>query len=279
MGILADREFNLEGWGPDKKLHEGRCGHCHHAVAFKEPKKHACLVFEQTILKEDKIEEERTHYFVMGICPRPRCQQATIVYIQESVSVWEGCSQNDWKVVQESVIYPAASEREDLPNAVPDSLRKLFREASSIEHLSPNGSAFLAGRILEQTLREHFRKPRGRLRDLVDEFFDKESAPNDIHQMMHDIREFRNIAGHPTQNVDGDWATIDSIEASYTLDVVSAILHHIYVEPARRAEMRQRWEEKKQGKSPTVRSSNMPLVGGRELPPKECTENEDDLPF
>ena len=79
MGILIDREFNLAGWGVDKKLIEGPCGNCHHAVAFKDPEGKACLAFTQTTYHEDD-REERTHYFVMGICPRPKCQEATIVY-------------------------------------------------------------------------------------------------------------------------------------------------------------------------------------------------------
>jgi len=279
LGILADKEFNLDGWGPDKRLIEGPCGHCHHAVAFKEPEQRACLEFKQTISKEDEVAEERTHYFIMGICPRPRCQQATIVYRQESITIYQGYPQDDHEILQEHVIFPATSNRIELPEEVPASLRELYREASSIEHLSPNGSAFLARRILEQTLRKRFEKPRAKPFDLIEEFIEKETAPADLHQMMHDIREFGNIAGHPAQDQHGDWTAIDSIEASYILDVVAEVLDHIFVKPARRLEMRKRWESKKRGETPPAQTSNQIIVGGRELPPVEPTGDADDIPF
>ena len=84
MGTIGNREFNLEGWGDDKMLMEGPCGHCHYSVAFKEPEANACLVFTQTIRDGEDV-ENKNHYFVMGICPRPRCQEATIIYRLERV--------------------------------------------------------------------------------------------------------------------------------------------------------------------------------------------------
>lgn len=279
MGILADKEFNLDGWGRDKRLIEGPCGHCHHAVAFKEPEQKACLEFKQTIWEDDEVGEERTHYFIMGICPRPRCQQATIVYRQETATIYQGYPEDDIKVIQERVIFPTTSHRIELPGEVPESLRDLYKEASSIEHLSPNGSAFLARRILEQTLRKHFGRPHGKLFNLIEKFLEKETASAALHQMMHDIREFGNIAGHPAQDNQGDWTAIDSIEASYTLDVVAEVLDHIFVKPARRLEMRKRWESKKRGEVPSMHPPNQIVVGGRDLPPSEETESDDDIPF
>ena len=274
MGTIADREFNLEGWGTDKRLIEGPCGHCHYAVAFKEPEQQACLKFRQVIQVEDEVEEERTHYFIMGICPRPRCQQATIIYRQESNTLYQGHSQGDPALLDERVIFPVTSHRADLPEEVPASLCELYREAASIEHLSPNGSTFLARRILDQTLRERFGKPRARLVNLIDDFLKEESAPATLHQMMHDIREFGNIAGHPAQDQHLEWTTIDPAEASYTLDVVAEILDHIYVKPARGQRMRERWESIKRGEASISQPKNQIVVGGRESPPPA-----DEIPF
>jgi hypothetical protein len=279
VGTVADREFNLEGWGSDKRLIEGPCGHCHHAVAFKEPEQRACLAFKQVIQGENEVDEERTHYFIMGICPRPRCQQATIIYRQEKITIYQGDPQEDAEVLQERVIFPANSHRADLPEEVPASLRELFREAAAIEHLSPNGSAFLARRILEQTLRDRFGMPRAKLVNLIDKFLQEESASAALHQMMHDIREFGNIAGHPAQDQQGEWTTIDPVEASYTLDVVAEVLDHIYVKPARRQTMRERWESKKRGEAPVLQATSQIVVGGRELLPPVPAPVDDDIPF
>jgi hypothetical protein len=277
MPTVRDREFNLEGWGADKRLIEGSCGHCHHAVAFKEPEANACLTLTQAIPLEDDI-EERTHYFVMGICPRPRCQEATIVYRIERVFITRGY-RNDPELLQERVIFPAASHRPALPDEVPTSLKTLYVEAATIEHLSPNGSAFLARRILEQALRERFEKPRGKLIDLIDRFLETESTSTPLHRLMHDVREFGNIAGHPAQDQQGEWTTVDPGEASYTLDIVVELLDHIYVKPKRREQMRARWESKKRGESVPSDTRNHIIIGGREPPPSSSGTQGDDIPF
>jgi hypothetical protein len=279
MGTLSDREFNLDGWGADKRLVEGPCGHCHYAVAFKEPETRACLEFRQTLDRGDDEDEQRTHYFVMGICPRPRCQQATIVYRAESVTVSRG-DYNDPVLLEERVVFPSSSLRAPLPENVPSHLRRLYQEAGSIENLSPNGAAFLAGRILEQTLRERFQKPRGKLAKLIDEFLKDEDAPQGLHQLMHDIREFRNIAGHPAQANEGDWTAVDAVEATYTLDVVAELLEYIYVKPVVRKAMRERWQAKKRGESPPPHQTETKVVvGGRDAPPAEPHPSDDEVPF
>jgi hypothetical protein len=277
MGNLGDREFNLEGWGTDKRLIEGPCGHCHHAVAFKEPESHACLEFSQ-VIRTGSDEEERTHYFVMGICPRPRCQEATIIYRVERVYISNG-NRSDLEFLLEQVIFPATGLRPDLPQEVPAPLRKLYREAASIENLSPNGCAFLTRRILEQALREHFKKPRGRLGVLIDKFLKGEGAPETLHKLMHDIRKFGNIAGHPAQDQLGDWTTVEAVEASYTLDVVAEVLDHLYVKPLRGKEMRERWEAKKRGEAVPQKGTTRVVVGGREKPPTPGLREDPDIPF
>lgn len=277
MGSLGDREFNLEGWGEEKRLVEGPCGHCHHAVAFKEPENRACLAFTQTI-HHDTETEERTHYFVMGLCPRPRCQEATIVYRSEKV--WRGSYQEVPELIQERVIFPADSLRPDLPEQVPPALAFLYREAASIENLSPNGSAFLARRILEQALREHLNKPRGKLVKLIEQFIGQETASETLLKLMHDVREFGNIAGHPAQDTQGEWTTVDAGEAAYTLDVVAELLDHIYVKPKRRQLMRERWEAKKRGDSAPTTSGTQVVIGGRDLQaPSQSGLTDDDIPF
>jgi Domain of unknown function (DUF4145) len=277
MGLLGDREFNLEGWGSDKRLIEGPCGHCHHAVAFKEPENRACMAFTQRLHHGEET-EERTHYFVMGLCPRPRCQEATIVYRVEKI--WLGSYQEEPELLQERVIFPSDSLRTDLPEEIPSALRSLYREAASIENLSPNGSAFLARRILEQALREHLIKPRGKLVNLIDEFIDQQAASETLLQLMHDVREFGNIAGHPAQDRQGEWTTIEAAEASYTLDVVAELLDHIYVKRKRREAMRERWEAKKRGDAVPTNPSTQVVLGGRDLPSNPPAGlSDDEVPF
>ena len=279
MGVLSNREFNLTGWGSDKRLIEGPCGHCHRAVAFKDPGNKACLAFSQVIDRGDD-REERTHYFVMGICPRPQCQEATIVYRLEKEYFSAYGDREGPELLDERVIFPLTSLRPDLPDEVPSALRAIYREAASIENLSPNGSTFLARRILEQSLREHLSKPRGKLTNLIEEFINQQAASQTLLQLMHDVREFGNIAGHPAQDQQGEWTTIDAAEASYTLDVVAELLDHIYVRPKRREAMRQRWEAKKRGEAIPPNQISRVLLGGREESPTvNAGLTDDDIPF
>lgn len=276
MGELADREFNLSGWGAEKRLIEGPCGHCHHAVAFKEPDSSAVFCFNQTIRRdEEEYLQERSHYFVMGVCPRPRCQEPTIVYRLEC-RTRDGGGWREEELVQERVIYPLTSSRPDLPQDVPEPLRSLYREAASIENLSPNGSAFLSRRILEQVLRDRLAKPRELLKNLIDAFLETEKPGPDLHQLMEDVREFGNIAGHPAQDAQGQWTTVDREEATYTLDVVAEFLDFIFVRPKRIDAMRSRWKSKKKGESLPPGIETGLVIGGRAKPP---VPSNDDLPF
>jgi|GEM_PF-1840382 hypothetical protein len=279
MGVLAEREFNLAGWGADKKLIEGPCGHCHRAVAFKDPESKACLAFTQSTSHDDYT-EERTHYFVMGICPRPKCQEATIVYRLEKRYLSSYGDNESPELLDERIIFPSWSLRADLPDEVPSELRAMYREAATIENLSPNGSAFLARRILEQCLRSHLNQPRGRLADMIDDFIEHETASPTLIELMHDVRQFGNIAGHPARDQAGDWTTVEAAEASYTLDVVAEMLDHIHVRRQRQLAMRQRWEAKKRGEILPSDSESRVIVGGREEPVN--TNNaltDDDVPF
>lgn len=215
----------------------------------------------------------------MGICPRPQCQEATIVYRLEKFYIAEFGGQDEPELLDERVIFPLNSSRPNLPDEVPSALRDIYREAASIENLSPNGSAFLARRILEQSLREHLSKPRGKLMNLIEEFITEHTASETLLQLMHDVREFGNIAGHPAQDQQGEWTTVEAAEASYTLDLVAELLDHIYVRPKRREAMLDRREAKKRGDVLPRNSTSKVILGGREEPRPTSGITNDDIPF
>lgn len=76
----------------------------------------------------------------------------------------------------------------------------------------------------DAALRDRLQKPKGKLWNLIDDFRAQSDTPPALEQMMHDIREFGNIAGHPGQDQEGAWANVDPVEASYALDVISEVL-------------------------------------------------------
>jgi hypothetical protein len=266
------------------RLAEGFCGHCQAYVMFKRPEQSNChIVFAVPLESENDHESDfwriTKHHFVLGICSRPSCQKATIVHRVQEEAYYQGEFQGHSRPTDE-IIYPISQySREPLPEAVPEDLRNLYLEAASIERTSPNGTAFLARRILEQALRNHF-KTKQKLAFLIDRFLDEENPPQRLHDLMTDIRQFGNIAGHPGQNTDGDWVDIDPSEAEYTLDVVSEVLDYIYVRPARQQAMRDRWQAKKSGEAVDKRSHLKLTLESVPEPQRESQDDvQDQLPF
>ena len=282
MGEKREADYNLHGYGLDKRLVEGTCGHCGKAVVFKDPEAGpTSLHFQQTIVgSEDEADEIIEHYFVMGVFPNPRCQSATILY---RVEAWEqhGNWSSEPHVGREEIIHPRGGTRRGLPEEVPAALRDLYEEAGRIEFLSPTATAFISRRILEQTLREQLGS-KARLVKLIDSFLDTMGVPTELHELMHDVRGFGNIAGHPAQTSGGDWVVVDQVEATYILDVVKELLDFIHVRPARQRAMRARLEQKKRGEIPARDVRGDVVVGSVPKPPPSgppLAEPDDDLPF
>jgi hypothetical protein len=282
---MADKgkqaELRIDGGPNNRRLVEGLCGHCKAFVQFKDPDEGASLKFTHEIPDEDeRTVDYRHHYFIMGVCTRPSCQQPTILYVVESE--WSG----NWErsVLHREMIFPKESLRPILPNEVPEQFRRAYAEAGAIEFASPTGAAFLAGRILEQALRGKL-DSKSNLVKLIDALMERENLPSEMHQLMHDLRAFRNIAGHPASTADGSVIAVDQEEASYTLDILAELLDYLYVRPARRLAMRERHQKKKAGEMPpgmsglpTVESVGPPPVQ-RPLGPSPFDADDDDLPF
>ena len=285
MSKADANEIRLENiWSDSRnrlRLAEGFCGHCKAYVAFRQPAQSDFhIVFEISSESEDDEESSHLirHHFVLGICPRPSCQKATIAHRVEEATSYRGDLYDHSQV--DEVVYPMDQySRQPLAEAVPADLRKLYLEAASIESQSPNGAAFLARRILEQALRDRF-KSKQRLVDLIDRFLEEEHPPQRLHDLMTDIRQFGNIAGHPGQSIDGEWIDIDSSEAEYTLDVASEVLDFLYVRPARQEEMRERWQAKKKGETiDKERPLKMVLEPVPQSEREAQVEPDDELPF
>lgn len=272
-------EIRVEGGSEDRRLVEGKCAHCGAFVSFKDPDEGSSLKFTHVLADEDeRFAEYRYHYFIMGICTRPSCQQPTILYSVES----EWSSNWQRSVEHQELVHPKESLRPLLPAEVPAAYRAAYAEAAKIEFLSPTGAAFLAGRVLEQALRNRLNKSTPLVK-LIDELLERESLSAEMHELMHDLREFRNIASHPGTATDGSVITVDQEEASYTLDVLAELLDYLYVRPIRQREMRDRHKRKKAGEI-SAASPSLPSIEAVKRPPpatglSSLDFDDDDLPF
>lgn len=221
------------------------------------------------------------HTFVIGLCPDLECGKPTILYeVAESVEgVWDSRD-----VIKHQVVYPAESGRIIVEDEVPAELRELYAEAGRIEALSPNGAAFLGRRILERVLRARLKAKSGKpLAKLIDDYIESSNLPAELDQLMHDVRNFGNIAGHPSESVDGQLLDVEPQEATYVLDVVAELLDYIYVRPTRQLRMRQRYEAKNAGRVPesSIESRDISVVESvnKKIPQRASPFDDDDLPF
>ena len=281
MDSTADREFTIrhEGWSGPWRLGDGYCGHCNRSVAFKGGGHEGSSWSFQTVLPdaEDEVEWLEEHRFIIGVCPRPTCSRATIVH-----EIWSSLASGRMEPTLEKreIIYPLASTRSPVEPEVPEDLRTLYEEAARIEFLSPNGSAFLGRRILEQVLRTSLGS-NGQLATLIDGFLERNALPGHLAELMHDVRQFGNIAAHPARSENGAWIQVDQEEASYVLDVVSELLDYVFVRPERQIAMRERWRAKRRGEVPAAAAVRVevepaePAAPSRPLPFAE----DDELPF
>jgi len=282
MDNVVDGEITIrqDGWSGPWRLGDGFCGHCNRSVAFKETDPGGSSWSFRSVTPDREQGEEwlEEHRFIIGLCPRPTCARATVVHEILSALVDSGM---DPSLDKREVIYPLASGRPQLPPEVPAGLRARFVEAARIESLSPNGAAFLGRRLLEQVLRTALGE-QGQLAGLIDKFLEKNALPGNLAELMHDVRQFGNIAAHPAPASDGEWIEVDQEEATYVLDVVSELLDHVYVRPRRQAAMRERWEAKRRGEAPNTSPLSRVEVEPAETSPERRGspfEEDDDLPF
>lgn len=276
----ADQEFTIrqEGWSGPWRLGDGYCGHCNRSVAFKAGGHEGSSWSFQTVLPdaEEEVEWIEEHRFIIGVCPRPNCSRATIVH-----EIWSGLASGRMEPTLEKreIIYPLASVRAPVEPEVPEDLRGLFEEVARIEFLSPNGSAFLGRRILEQVLRTSVGGGE-RLAGLIDQFLERNPLPGHLAELMHDVRQFGNIAAHPARSEHGTWIQVDQEEASYVLDVVNELLDYVYVRPERQMAMRERWRAKRRGEAPARAGIRVEV---EPEPPAQSQRSpfaeDDELPF
>jgi hypothetical protein len=241
-------------------LDEGLCHHCGMAVQFRASSP-AFIRVQSTISEGDELYRTNHEDFFVGICTRRTCCRTTVVRRYSFEQHHRGDSVG-YELVEQEIVYPRRkSAREALPPEVPETLRKTFDEASAIEYESATACGFLAGRLLEQALRDRLLKDadgsaatkrelrKTGMAGLIQRFVDAGHATGDTHELIVLLQGFRNFAAHPPQPEDAEDLDIDGPQASFLLNAARELLAHIYVRPARIAEMKAQLEQKKRGEA------------------------------
>lgn len=252
MSLTERLQYAFDTFQGQRRLSKGLCPHCGHRVVFEPPSTGGgpSWSFIERLDDSHGAEPVARHSFVVGICSDPDCARPTVVY---ELTEWADQVDRDNERTSHRVIFPDNGTRHATAPAVPEEIRRAYAEAGRIEQLSPNGSAFLARRLLEHMLRTHI-GTKEHLGSLIGTFVEKVRLPSDLAEMMEAVRHFGNIAAHPGTTDDGTLVDVEAGEAGFVLDLVGELLDFLYVQPARRRAMKERREAK-------VAGENVPPLG------------------
>ena len=147
--------------------------------------------------------------------------------------------------VEEYVAYPRYATGRTAPDEAPEPLRADYAEAvASLDH-SPQASATLARRIVQQVLTEQGGYAQGSLARQIDAFVEDERTPSELSDNLHYLREIGNFAAHPVKSErTGEILPVERDEAEWALEVVDELFDYYFVAPRRNEARRREFEER-----------------------------------
>jgi hypothetical protein len=101
---------------------------------------------------------------------------------------------------------------------------------------SPEASAALSRRALQNLLREKGGVKRATLFAEIEEVIASGNLPSSLSEMLHAVRETGNFAAHPIKNITtGEIIDVEPEEAEWNLDTLEALFEFYFVRAARTA--------------------------------------------
>ncbi len=168
-----------------------------------------------------------------GICPN--CKQAIIML---RVGPRAPMQNGKFRISPTTtfLVWPRSSFR-PCPAEVPSDIATDFREASSVLSISPQASAALTRRSLQQILRDYGHTKSKDLFDQIQEIIDEGHVPTSLADQLNAVRVIGNFAAHPLKSQStGAILPVEPNEAEWNLDVLEDAFDHYFVKPAKAAD-------------------------------------------
>ena len=160
------------------------------------------------------------------------CPQCLKIIIR--IRAGRGDGEVEEEVVEEYVAYPRNATGRTAPAEVPEPLRSDYAEAVAILALSPQASAALARRIVQQVLTGKGGYAEGNLARQIEAFAGDERTPSALSDNLHYLREIGNFAAHPIKSErTGEIMPVDPAEAEWALEVVDGLFDYYFVAPGK----------------------------------------------
>ena len=171
------------------------------------------------------------------------------------------CAQRDVASVEPSerrIVYPFDFAERTAPKDVPDQLRSDYAQATAILNRSPQASAALSRRIVQQVLRDQGAYAKRNLSDQIQAFIDDPKNPSEVKKNIDYLREIGNFAAHPVKSDStGEVIPVEPGEAEWAIEVVDSLFDFYFVSPARNDERRRAFDARiaEAGRSPLTDDS------------------------
>lgn len=142
------------------------------------------------------------------------------------------------------LVYPRSISR-PVPKEIPDEFAKDFTQAARTLKDSPNASAALGRRCLQNVIRKAAGITKRSLFEEINALIESKSIPSSIADLLHASREIGNFAAHATTNVNsGEIIDVAPEEADWLLEVLEAMFDFYFVAPAKNAARKRSIDEK-----------------------------------
>ena len=143
------------------------------------------------------------------------------------------------------IAYPWDSSERAAPPEVPNQLRSDYAEATAILNRSPQASAALSRRVVQQVLNDEGGYDRRNLSEQIQDFVEDAANPSHVRDNLDYLREIGNFAAHPMKATNtGEVMPVELGEAEWALEVVDGLFDFYFVGPARDAERRRDFDER-----------------------------------
>ena len=201
-----------------------QCPHC--SVAFRD-------IWNRQRLKYDNS-FDANWICLSTVCPECHKPSIKIVYkTSTGVPVVDTLSEVFSK---EQWVFPRSRVRKNVPDEVPDDLRKDYFEANDVLLISPRSSATLSRRIMETVLRQQGYDQNKLIDQIVavrNETEPDKKLPSVFLKIIDAVRLFGNFSAHPKRNLKTlQIINVEPGEAELCLEVIEGMFDHYYVRPA-----------------------------------------------
>jgi len=130
------------------------------------------------------------------------------------------------------LIWPRFTSRAPISSLIPEKYVKDYREACLILNDSPNASAALARRCLQNMIHNDLNIKDDNLCLEIKKVIESQRISPIISAKLEIIRNCGNIGAHPLNNPTTDKIVdVDSWEAEWALDIIEALFDDLFVKP------------------------------------------------